>query len=183
MSPLRLIHSPIRTVAAVLFLAVFASCYREASDATLSSDNVRYRGTAPWAVDDIRPGQTLEEIKRIRGEPRDQIGTTARPTFRWPPPRDTSVTFDSTGRAVDVFGSTVTAEGRTLVTRGMDAAAIQQVLGKGRVSRHSRPTGSGVISIGQTTTGFSVSYENGGAGFEIATAGETPGWVRAMPGK
>jgi hypothetical protein len=132
-------------------------------------------------VDDVRPGQSLDEIKRRRGEPKEQIGPAMPPTFRWPGPRDTTVTFDPSGRAIDVFGSTVTAEGRPLVSRGMDAETIQQVLGRGKVSKHSRPTGSGVISFGRTSTGSTIIYENHGAVFEIGTGGETPGWVRARP--
>ena len=164
-------------------LLALTACYREANDLTLSSVYPRYTGTAPWEIDGVRPGQSLAEIKRVRGEPARQLDTGPRPTFRWPSPRDTTVTFDSAGRAIDLFGSTLTAEGRTLVDTGLEPAAIEHVLGKGRLEQHSQPTGSGVISLGRRITGSTVAYQNHGSLFEVFTDTNRITAVRAQARK
>ena len=179
-------RSPTHLVARGLGLAgllALTACYREANDLTLSSAYPRYTGTAPWEIDGVRPGQTLAEIKRLRGEPVQQLDAGPRPTFRWPAPRDTTVTFDSAGRAIDLFGSTLTAEGRTLVDTGLEPAAIEQVLGKGRVDQHAQPTGSGVISFGRRITGRTVAYQNHGSLFEVFTSTDRITAVRAQAKK
>jgi hypothetical protein len=172
-------------VGAVILVAttLFSGCYREFSEDTASLQYPRISSPGPWEVDGVRPGQTLDEIKRLRGEPGGQIGHGPRPTFRWPAPLETTVTFDQGGRAIDIYGTTLTSGGRTWVDAGLEQRAIEHVLGKGRVEQHSRPSGSGVISVGRTVLGRSVSYENHGSVFEIHANTTQVTAVRARPRK
>jgi hypothetical protein len=161
------------------------ACYREANDTTHSSVYPRYTGTAPWSIDGVRPGQTLDEIKRLRGDPAQALApaTSRSPTFRWPAPRATFVTFDAAGRAIDITGTTLVAEGRTLLDTAAESAAVEPVLGRGRVATHSQPSGSGVISLGSKVTGRTVAYENHGALFEIFCDTTQITGLRARPKK
>lgn len=163
--------------AACAALLALPACYREVSDASFPIQT-RYTGTAPWTIDGIRPGQTFDEVKRLLGEPLSSHESYGRRFARWGP-RDLSISFDPTGRADDVMGSSVKADGQTIVPVGISEEAVQQILGPGKVQKSYRPKGSGVISLGREHIGTTLIYDNAGVRFELCVFGEAAGHYRA----
>lgn len=160
--------------AASFSLTALTGCYREATDATVSTTAPRYTGSAPWTIDGVRPGQTFTEVKQLLGEPHETRENPGGRFVRWGP-RDIAVFFDRTGHATEVMGSTVKAGTQTLVSAGANEAEVVQILGPGKVQKSSRPKGSGVISFGQEHIGTTLIYENGGVRFELPVFGEATG--------
>lgn len=151
----------------VLLAALLAAgCQREATDATAASR--RYTGTAPWTVAGIRPGMTLDEVKRQRGEPAQAFGDPPR-QFRWnraSSAGEFTATVDASGRVVAVHGDTLNAGDRVLAGASQDAEAVLQVLGKGeeKAIAHS---GSYVIATPGKQSGTEYHYRNGDARFRV----------------
>lgn len=151
----------------VLLAALLAAgCQREVTDATAA--NRRYTGTAPWAVAGIRPGTTLEEVKRERGEPAQAFGEPPR-QFRWTrtaAQREFTATVDPGGSVVAVHGDTLTAGERVLAGASSGEEEILQVLGKGEEKKISS-SGSYVIATPGKQSGTEYHYRNGDVRFRV----------------
>ena len=163
----------------LLSVAVDFLPVREASDL----DHYRpYTGTAPWSIAHIRPGDPIERHATRLGPPsRDQGGASGAPrVVQWTSPRDLTLTLDARGEIVEVLADSVTAGEETLVSTGMSRAEVERVLGRGSLRTSTRPTGSGVISLGWTEVSKTLSYDNGGAVFEITLVKDGVAYVRAF---
>ncbi len=166
---------------AFLLLSVAADFLpvREASDL----DHYRpYTGTAPWSVAHIRVGDPIERHAARLGPPsRDQAGKGgASRVVQWTSPGDLTLTLDAQGVIVEVFADSVTAGEETLVFAGMSRAEVERVLGRGSVRTATRPSGSGVISLGQEEVSKTLIYDNGGAVFEVTLVEDGVAHVRAF---
>ncbi|MDI1318959.1 MAG: hypothetical protein PSW75_02040, partial [bacterium] len=129
-------------------LALLPACYREATD---SASAPRYTGTAPWTVDGVRPGQTLDEARKILGEPSETRGSRSARVVHWSD-KETMVTINAANVVVEIWGHSLKAGGQTVVGPGLSEAEVTQTLGSGKSARTS-VQGSGVISFGAKTTG------------------------------
>lgn len=170
-------------LAAGLLLLFAAGCFKTVSDETAMPALPRYTGTAPWGIDGLRPGQTRADAIKLFGEPREERETPSYRFLSWST-RNTMVTVDKEGIITEVYGHSVTAEGRVLISSASEAEATQ-VLGPGKVQKRSRPKGSGVISLGQEHVGTTLIYDNGGVQFELPVWGEVTGnyWARRLAAK
>lgn len=171
-APFRLI---LRFTCLVGGLAVMAGCYREATDSTGVS---RYTGTAPWTIDGIRPGQSLDDARRLLGEPRDIRESMGQRVVRWSS-SETIVTTNTAGEILEIWGRSLSAGGQSLVQTGLSEAQVAQVLGRGKSTRLSTPSGF-VISFGSKTTGHIFTYRNDGVTFEITVKEDSVQHVRAF---
>ncbi|HAV60820.1 MAG TPA: hypothetical protein DCY13_00450 [Verrucomicrobiales bacterium] len=143
----------------------FTGCHQEVSDAP---QHPTYDGAAPLTVNGVRPGMTIAEVVGVLGEPVRTTGRTNQPVLNWTQPAQIAVTFDGAGRAEDIFGTSLKVPDRVLVWRGASEAEVVQILGKpDRRAKSTRPTGSGVISIGSEVVGVTLTYRFGDARFEI----------------
>lgn len=156
-------------------LALLPACYREATDSAAAP---RYTGTAPWTVDGVRPGQTLDDAKKILGEPREFRKSGSLRIAHWSD-HETMVTLNVTDQVTEVWGRSLKADGRTLIGPGLGEDEVTQTLGRGKTTRTS-VQGSGVISFGAKTTGHIFTYDNGGVAFEITVRADSTQHVRAF---
>jgi hypothetical protein len=140
----------------------------------------RYSGTDPWAIAGIRPGDTLAQHRRRLGPPVKDTDMKSVSVLGWSRPEELSLTVSPEGEVVDVWGRSVTAGGNTLVYTGLSQAEVERILGRGKVLRSTRPTGSGVISLGSTEVGRILTYENGGVRFEVTLEENQVKHVRAV---
>ncbi len=179
MSPLARSLLGLALVFLLLSLAFDLMPAREASD---SDAFQRYSGTEPWAVAGVRPGEKLAQHRARLGQP--ERATDSRPgrVLRWSRPEDLTLSVDPLDGVVEVLGPSVTVPGKTLVYPGLSQAEVERVLGRGKVTRSTRPTGSGVISIGSTEVARILTYENGGVRFEITLEEDGVKHVRAVKG-
>ena len=156
-------------------LTMLSACYREVTDASAAAHST---DTAPWTVDGVRPGQTLDDAKQIFGEPREFRASMGVRIAHWSN-RETMVTLNAANEIVEVWGRSLHAGGQTLIGRGASEAEVTQSLGPGKSTRLSSP-GSGVISFGSKTTGHIFTYQNGGVSFEITVKEQATQHVRAF---
>jgi hypothetical protein len=113
----------------------------------------------PWTIGGAKPGMTAEDAERLLGPPTRSETKYQRTTTWW---GEVSVTFDASGRAVEVFGDRVTAaDGSTVVSRGVSEAEVVGRLGPGKLKSSYQPSGSGEHRYGDATTVYTVSvYED-----------------------
>ena len=140
----------------------------------------RYAGSAPWAVGGIRPGDASAPHLAKLGPPERDTDMKPGRVLRWSRPEDLTLSVTSDGEIVEVLGQSLTAAGKTLVHAGLSQAEIERVLGRGKVTRSTRPTGSGVISLGSTEVARILTYENGEVRFEITLEEDRVKHVRAV---
>ncbi|MEI6737290.1 MAG: hypothetical protein WCL29_02305, partial [Pseudomonadota bacterium] len=150
-------HVPSTPPALALCFVVLISlggCYREVSDATPMQQHVVANLNAPWSIDGVKLGQTLDEIRSRHGDP--QPNQNARPgqniTYMWSRGDELSVTFDTAGHAIEMYGNALYVGTEQVIRFGMPENEVVIVLGKGVVSYANTP-GSFVISIGGKFTG------------------------------
>lgn len=89
----------------------------------------RYTGTAPWTIAGIRPGMTLEEVKKLKGEPAKSLGNPPL-DFQWGRSASTAeftVKVDAHGRITMVSGDSLSAGDRTLVGSGASEEEVKSV--------------------------------------------------------
>lgn len=135
-----------------------AGCWREVSDATEDDDRrgiERLPAGATLSLGGVRPGDTRADLAgRLEEVPTDLPRPTA---ARYRADGDfVHVTFDAPGpqgRAREIFGPALRADGRTVLAPGHSTKAVQAALGAGERKEHRRPSGSGVISFGTDYAG------------------------------
>ena len=171
MSPFPVLPSRLRRafrVAAPLLTLLFGGCGREA---TSYSEYAPYKGAAPLTIRGVWPGQEAAAVISLLGAPdrRDSAGV-GRETLQWQRFSDMAVTVDtSAGRVTEVLGNLLTAGSDPVIEPEMSEADVRQVLGKPvKDQSHSRPSGSGVISLGRTQTGRTLWYRRDGRTIEIS---------------
>ncbi len=152
---------------------------REASDLDAYRPHV---GTAPWTAARVRPGDSFDRHATRLGPPTRDPGKPgeAPRVVQWTAPRDLTLTLDAQGQVTEVLGDDVTAGDEVLVHTGMTLAEVQRVLGRGSLRISTRPTGSGVISIGRSEVSRTLTYDNGGVTFEITFTEDSVRYVRAF---
>ena len=167
-------------LALVFLLLSLAFEFMPAREASDLDQFQRYSGTDPWAVGGVRPGDMLAQHQGRLGSP--ERDTDAKPgrVLRWSRPEDLTLSIDPLGEVVEVMGQSVTVAGKTLVYAGLSQAEVERILGRGKVTRSTRPTGSGVISTGSTEVARILTCENGGVRFEITLEEDRVKHVRAV---
>ncbi|MFO1077424.1 MAG: hypothetical protein U1E73_06830 [Planctomycetota bacterium] len=119
----------------------------------------------PWAVNGIALGADEAACRQVLGDDCEEV-RNPRVDLRsmlWRQ-HQFSITFDRQGRACQLWGDRLTTlDGKPLLVRGAEFDDVVEILPQAEREDHSRPTGSGVISIGRTYTGtsFTWSDENG----------------------
>lgn len=133
----------------------------------------------PWTIGGAKPGMTANEAERLLGPPTRSDTRYQRTTTWW---GEVSVTFDASGRAVEVFGDRVTAaDGSTVVSRGASEAEVVARLGRGKLKSSYAPSGSGVISCGSRRTGGEHRYEDATTVYTVSIYEDRLASVRAQP--
>lgn len=140
----------------------------------------RYTGNDPWTLGGVRPGDSLAAHEARLGPPEPSGGGTPGGVLRWSRPEELSLVADPLAGVVEVFGQTLKAGGKTLVYPGLSQAEVERILGRGKVTRSTRPTGSGVISIGSKEVARILTYDNGGVRFEITLEEDQVRHIRAV---
>ena len=168
----------LRTAALAAFLASGAIGCQTATD----PDPMSMYGPVsppPWTIGGARPGMTADEAERRLGKPTRSETRYQRTTTWW---GEISVTFDATGRAVEVFGDRVTAaDGSTLVSRGVSEAEVVGRLGRGKLKSSYQPSGSGVISCGHRRTGGEYRYEDATTTYAVSVYEDRMASITARP--
>lgn len=135
--------------------------------------------TPPWTIGGAKPGMTAAEVERVLGPPTASRTSYNRTTSAW---QEISVTFDPSGRAVDVFGDRLTsAAGQTLLQRGASEEEVVGRIGPGSLKSAYRPSGSGVISCSMQRTGGSRRYEDATTVYTVSIYEDRLASVRAQP--
>jgi len=133
----------------------------------------------PWTIGGARPGMTQDEAGQLLGPPTRSETKYQRTTTWW---AEISVTFDASGRAVEVFGDRVTGPDRqTIVQRGASEAEVVGRLGRGNLRSSYQPSGSGVISCGGRRTGGERRYEDATTVYTVSIYEDRLASVRARP--
>ncbi|MEQ1519001.1 MAG: hypothetical protein ABL931_21185 [Usitatibacteraceae bacterium] len=149
-----------------LLAFLVAGCMRESDDE--ESVYLRYKGNAPWTVTGVRPGMTLDELKKKRGEPSRTSGEPPN-SFSWGGFSgwdQLTVETDSSGRITEVWGQRLMAGDQTLVSSGSTEADIKAVLGKGNIISMTQP-GSFVLPTPGKKIGAKHYYRNGDVSFKL----------------
>lgn len=163
-----------RGVAIAVALVGSEACYREVSG---DPQYARFAGDQPLAMRGVRPGLTADEVVQLWGDPSDKTPTMGVEVWKWARAADTAVTVDGEGRVVEVFGSELSAGGRTLVWAGATEAEVGQILGRGKVSEHRQPSGF-VISVGSKLVGKTLTYLDRGVRVEVTLTDDSVRHVR-----
>ena len=166
-------------VSAAVSLTVLSGCSREVSDP--ESVYLPYAGSAPLTIRGVSPGQSEDGVVALLGPPdrRNAAGYQVE-SLQWQRFGDLVVTVDSRSRKVtEVLGGQLDTDGKAVVSSRMSEADVRAVLGKpGSSKGHYRPSGSGVISLGMTRTGRTLSYRRDGNDLEITTNGDGLAYIR-----
>jgi len=145
---------------------LLVSCSREASDS--ASIYPRFTGTAPWTIAGIRPGLSLDDVKKLKGEPARAFGNPPL-EFAWDlrsPPGTLTVRVDSSGRVKAVFGNSLSAGDRVLVGASASDDEVKAILGAGE-SHKMKSAGSFVLPTPSKQFGTEHYYQNGDATFRV----------------
>ena len=143
-----------------------AGCMRQVTDTELTYP--RYTGTAPWTIAGIRPGMTLEEVKKIKGEPARSLDNPPL-DFQWVRSNSNgefTVKVDAHGRITTVYGDALSAGDHTLVGSGASEEEVKALLGQGE-SKAMKSTGSFVIATPGKLLGAEHLYHNGDTTFRV----------------
>ena len=173
---------PASRLAALLLLASLGGCTRKVTEP--ASFYGPYTGTAPLTIRGVSPGQTADAVVGLLGSPeRRSTAGYGRESLQWQRFSDMVVTVDTkTGRVTEVLGSQLDASGEPVISAGMNEADVRAVLGKPSKSQgHYRPSGSGVISLGQKRVGGSLSYRRDGNDAEITLNEDSVAYIRLRP--
>ena len=169
---------------AVLLLVGCSGCYKVATDeSAYVSDYAPYSGSAPLTVRGVYPGQTENDVAALLGPPDRRLDSGYRiVSLQWQRFSDMVVTLDGAGRVTEVLGNELTGGTDAVVQQGMSEADVRQVLGKpAKDQSHYRPSGSGVISLGRTRTGGTLSYRRDARTIEITLLENGVAYVRLTP--
>lgn len=133
----------------------------------------------PWTIGGVRPGMTADDVERLLGPPTTSRKNYGRTEATW---QEIGVTFDPSGRAVDVLGDRVTAaNGSTVVSRGVSEAEVVGRLGPGKLKSSYQPSGSGVVSCSHRRNGGERRYEDGATVYTVSIYEDRLASVRAQP--
>lgn len=152
-----------RTISSVLFLL---GCLMLAARCALVREAPREPripvSTGPWTVDGVAPGASEEECRRALGEPVDElISRAGTRSLRWRSRDETSVTFDAADRARDVTGKALTdVKGAVVLRAGSSLEDARDALPQAKETRHTRPKGSGVISLSRKYVGSTLEWRD-----------------------
>ena len=150
---------------------------REASDL---DQHQLYAGTDPWAVQKVRPGDRLTQHQARLGAPQKDLGSDGRRVVQWTSPSELMLTVNADGEIVEVWGRSLTAGDSTLIDTGLSEEEVARILGRGKVQKSTRPSGSGVISLGSVEMSRTMTYDDGGVRFEITLEEDQVKYVRAV---
>ena len=164
-------------VALILLLISVAVDFLPTRQATDLTGYTRYQGTAPWEVQQVRPGGRLSDQEVRLGPPDRTHEQYNVRTLQWTS-RDLTVTANKDGVITEVLGRTLTAGADQIAHEGLGQAEVEQILGPARVKRSFMP-GSGVISIGFKESGRTLGYDNGGVRFEFEVREDQVRYIRA----
>jgi hypothetical protein len=173
---------PAIRLAALVLLAALGGCYRKVTEP--ASFCRPYTGTAPLTIRGVSPGQSAEAVVALLGSPeRRGPAGYGRESLQWQRFSDMVVTVDTkTHRVTEVLGNRLDAGGESVISSGMNEADVRAVLGKPAKSHgHYRPSGSGVISLGQKRIGASLSYRRDGNDAEITLNDDSVAYIRLRP--
>ena len=163
------------------FLLVFVllrfGLMRDASDL---DQHPRYRGGDHWAVQKIRPGDRLTQHQARLGAPQKDLSSNGEHVIQWTSPSELTLTVNEDGEIVDVWGRSLTAGDSTLIDTGLSEAEVTRILGRGKVQKSTRPSGSGVISLGSVEVSRTMTYDDRGVRFEITLEEDQVKYVRAV---
>ena len=148
---------------------------RDASDL---DQHQRYRGSDRWAVQKVRPGDRLTQHQARLGVPQKDLDGGR--VIQWTSPSELTLTVNEGGEIVDVWGRSLTAGDSTLIDTGLSEAEVTRILGRGKVQKSTRPSGSGVISLGSVEVSRTMTYDDGGVRFEITLEEDQVKYVRAV---
>jgi hypothetical protein len=146
-------------LAAALMLS---ACSEVASDET--SGQPRYTGNAAWTIHGVRPGDQFSVHDARLGKPAHVTKNTNSRTLDWNSPYSLMLEVNDAGEILWVAGESIKAGDIDLISPGMGAADISQVLGPGKVQRHMAGRGF-VIDIFPVEKGRTISYVNQGVSF------------------
>ena len=150
---------------------------REASDL---DRHQLYAGRDPWAVQKVRPGDRLTQHQARLGAPQKDLGSNGGRVIQWTSPSELTLTVNEDGEIVDVWGRSLTAGDSTLIDTGLSEEEVARILGRGKVQKSTRPSGSGVISLGTVEVSRTLTYDDGGVRFEITLEEDQVKYVRAV---
>ena len=149
---------------------LLSACMQQASDQ--ESHLPRYTGNYLWTINGARPDMTLDEVRKIHGNPTRSFGNP--PTSHswestsW---RTLSVTVDASERIVQVSGNALMAGDKTILSGSISDADVKAVLGTGELSRSTQP-GSFVIQTPGKVVGSHHRYRNGDVTFGFSLTKE-----------
>jgi len=149
---------------------------REASDL---DQHQLYAGRDPWAVQKVRPGDRLTQHQARLGAPQKDLGSNGGRVIQWTSPSELMLTVNEDGEIVDVWGRSLTAGDSTLIDTGLSEAEVTRILGRGKVQRSTRPSGS-VISIGSVQVSTIMTFDDREVRFEITLEEDQVKHVRAL---
>jgi hypothetical protein len=131
----------------------------------------------------VRLGQSLAEVKALLGEPAKQITDRGQQVYFWKTRNgETSVSFNAQERVIEIFGQTLsTVDRKPVLWANMSDNEVVQVLGEGRMNKHYRPKGSGIISFGRVLTGISHEYTDDSGRYEVGVHEDQLRYVRVLP--
>jgi hypothetical protein len=126
---------------------------------------------------------TPAEVESVLGQPDRSNTSYGRTTSTY---KDIGVTFDTSGRAVDILGDRLNVPadagvGDVVVQRGIPEAEVVGRLGSGSSKGAYRPSGSGVISCGMKRIGGEHRYEDATTVYTVGVYEDRLSFVRAQP--
>ena len=157
-------------MAAALLLVVLGGC-NKVKKATEFSEYAPYTSRAPLTIRGVWPGQNTTEVISLLGPPDERTAPEYGPEcLQWKRFKLMAVILDKAGgRVTEVLGDVLTSGDDSVIDKGMSEADVQVVLGKPvRDQIHSRPSGSGVISVGTERWGRTFWYRRDEQTIEIS---------------
>ena len=138
-----------------------------------------YAGRDPWAVQKVRPGDRLTQHQARLGAPERDLASKGERVIQWTSPSELTLTVNEDGEIVEAWGRSLTAGDATLIDTGLSEAEVTRILGRGKVQRSTRPSGS-VISIGSVQVSTIMTFDDREVRFEITLEEDQVKHVRAV---
>jgi len=175
-------RQPTAALGCVLLIGAMTVACRTASDDDAAAATAATRGPVmapPWSINGARTSMTLDDVVALHGRPDKESGYPNQRTATWTA-KDLWVTFDGTGKAMDITGSELqTLDGRTVVRRGMSEEEVVARSGEGS-TRGSYQTGSGVISLGWKRVGAEHRFTDDTTRYGLGVSDGSLTWIRAQ---
>jgi hypothetical protein len=166
---------------ALAFLSISAvlrfGLTRDASDL---DQHQLYAGSDPWAVQKVRPGDRLTQHQARLGAPEKDLVSNGGRVIQWTSPSQLTLAVNEDGEIVEAWGRSLTAGDSTLIDTGLSEAEVTRILGRGKVQKSTRPSGSGVISLGRVEISRTMTYDDREVRFEITLEEDQVKHVRAV---